>query len=209
MICGVPQGSVLGPLLFNCFVTPLGDLIRTMDGASHVSFADDLQLVVTDDNPQSCITRATGYVMQIRAWLVANGLAFNDSKLELLPFHYSPPDIDHELNIGNIRCPPKTHLKDLGIILDTNLSFEQWVASTTKTCFSVLCNVWPIRQPLSFKSTKSLAHAHILSRLNYGNVLLAASNSHLLKRLQWVENCTVQFVHSVSPLHVPYICVDP
>ena len=197
-MCGVPQGSVLGPTLFNCFVTPLGDLIKSMVGVTHVSFADDMQLIVSDVDPASCIARATNYVGIIRSWLVANGLAFNDNKLELLPFHHTPPDNDYALTVGNTTCIPKTHLKDLGITLDTNMSLELWVASTVKICFSVLRNLWPIRRHLSFASAKSLAHAHILSRLDYCNSLLLPSNQQLIKRMQRVQNCAARFVYGLS-----------
>lgn len=196
--CGVPQGSVMGPILFNCFVTPLGDLIKSMDGSTHVSFADDLQLVVSDSSPTLCIERATKYVQLIRSWLVDNGLAFNDTKLELLPFKYTPPTNDYALNIGNVSCSPKTHLKDLGVILDSDLSMELWVSSTVKCCFGILRNLWPLRHHLSFESAKSIAHAHILSRLDYCNSLLVTCNHRLIARLQRVQNCTARFVYGVS-----------
>ena len=69
---GVPQGSVLGPLLFSLYLTPLGDIIRSHD-INFYMYADDIQLYLT--SLERCM-------LAVRAWMSANKLKLNDSKTE-------------------------------------------------------------------------------------------------------------------------------
>ena len=79
--CGVPQGSVAGPLEFIMFSAPLQELISA-HGVSSVAYADDTQLYVTFDpaDRASAVSKIEACIRDVKSWAVQNKLVLNDSK---------------------------------------------------------------------------------------------------------------------------------
>jgi len=87
-----------------------------------------------------------------------------------------------------------TTVSDLGVLIDSQFSMSDYVASLCQSCFFQLRQLRQVRSSLTEEATKTLAHAFVSSRLDYCNSLLYAVNDGLLKKLQIVHNAAARVV---------------
>jgi len=127
---GVPQGSVLGPTLFNIFINDLPSYLRY---SLCLLFADDLKIYRT-------INSASDYLLlqsdlsAVAKWAKDNRMSFNISKSAVLHLGYNNHKFTYFLN--DERISPKESIKDLGIIVDNKLNFHEQSASAAKKAIS-------------------------------------------------------------------------
>ena len=133
--CGVPQGSVLGPLLLLLYVN---DLCRSSDKLSFYLFADDTNLLYADRDINSLERVINAELSKVQEWLVANKLTLIDKKSNFVIFHpYQKLDRDVILKIFDIDnnefvlLDQKTYMKYLGILIDSNLTWKYHISYIT------------------------------------------------------------------------------
>ena len=195
----VPQGSVLGPMLFAMYIKPLTAIIDSQSIIHH-SFADDLQLQMSapPDRISELIHSIQTCICDVKAWATANMPKLNDNKTELMLVTSKRIMHLHNLStsiaIGNAQIPFKQSVKNLGFTLDCHLTMNAHVTNIARTCYFEQRRLASIRRFLKSTATATLVSAFVLSRIDYCNSLLFGSTHDVRYHLQWTQNYAARVI---------------
>ena len=195
---GVPQGSILGPLLFVLYVAPLNDIIAAHVQVSH-GYADDRQLYRAFHlkDRQQAFSSLESCVQDVRVWMRLNWLKLNDGKTELMVFSTKQSQDKHNdvtLRIGETDVANHHPVRNLGVLEDPQLTMTSQVHAVCKSAFYQLRNIARIRCYLTNSAAKTMVHALVMSRLDYGNALCYGMSKGNMEKLQRVQNAAARLV---------------
>jgi len=162
---GCPQGSVLGPVLFNMYV---GECLLGLKECSFVSYADDTYVLNESPNLDDAITKTQENINRHMANLREVGMVVNQSKTEIVVFSRNG---DHEkskivLNDGTI-LESKNSIKALGVWFDHRLKWDTHIKDLRKRIIRIINGLKIIRRKLTFKQAITIVTSQALSILYY------------------------------------------
>ena len=200
---GVPQCSVLGPILFTMYIKPLSAIIDS-HSIIHHSFADDLQLQMSapPDRISELLHSMQSCISDVKVWATANMLKLNDNKTELMLFTSKRTmhlhDLPTSITIRNAKFSFKQSVKNLGSTFDCHLAMNAHVTNIARTCYFELRSLASIRRILSSTATATLVSAFVLSRIDYCSSLLFGSTHDVTSHLLRIQNYTARVILCLS-----------
>ena len=213
---GLPQGSVLGHVLFNIYLRSIYKLVES-HGFNIKGFADDHQLYVSFvplfqshylGEKINCILN------EVTLWMNTYFLKLNAGKTQIIVF--GPSSIRNDVTINGIfidynnTCIRfRNVVKNLGVFLDSDMSYAHQINSCVSSVFLTIKSISKISSFLSKKEKCTLVCSLVLSKLDYCNSLYYGTNAILLKKLQYAQNCAARLIYKLRKYdHVSDIFTD-
>ena len=189
---GVPQESVIGPVLFSAFVSPISRIMES-HGIRFQQYADDTQLYMEIRSPvPSQMEALSQCVSALTFWFLDNGLQLNSTKSEAMILGsrqgLSRLEPVPSLDIGDGHVEVRDEIKILGVHLDPILSMNAQVKSLMKTSNFHIRALRHVRRGLTVEFAEMIALGLVTSRLDYCNSLLYGTSKANIGRLQRVQN---------------------
>ena len=196
--CGVPQGSVLGPLLYSLLVN---DMPRSLKFSNCVLYADDTTLLISGNNIDFLYKKINDDLSRLEQWFNQNSLLLNVDKSCYMLFKPKNKIIKKigTIKIRNYHIKKVTHTKFLGIHIDENLDWNIHIKNMLIKIASGLYSLNMTKHLLPFASKKLLYFANIQSRLTYAiSVWGPMVRKKDLKKLQVQQNKAVRALFKLN-----------
>ena len=166
IVCGVPQGSILGPLLFLLYIN---DLAHVSSKLFALLFADDSNLFISGTNLNDMINTMNEEMVKIVEWLHVNKLSLNLKKTHFIIFRKARKKVEVSQNIiiDNVIISRTNKTKFLGVIIDELLSFQQHIMYIKGKVARGLGILYKTKKYLHQKTLTQLYNAFIYPHLTY------------------------------------------
>ena len=194
--CGVPQGSILGPLLFLVYVN---DMNLAFKSSVIHHFADDTNLLYSDKSLKKIKTSVEKDLANLYDWLCANRLSLNPGKTEFIIFRPSRKKIDLRitLKLHHTKLFESSNIKYLGLILDNMLNWKPHISELSKKLGRVVGLLYKVRKLCSPSPVRSLYFSIFNSHLSYGLVVWGNASSKDIDKIKSLQRRAIRAVRTI------------
>jgi hypothetical protein len=182
VVSGVPQGSIIGPLMFNIFVNDLSHCVPYR----LVRYADDTTLYISGVEPTALQLKAEEALLCVTKWFLDNNLIINTNKTQLLLMGRKNDPLwnNFKIQVDNVSLLPMESIRILGVTLDATLDYDSHISNVVKKAGYALRLA---RCAVNFTSPEEkwlLLNSYIMPHLQYCGSLLVGLSTKQLGRLQ-------------------------
>ena len=196
--CGVPQGSVLGPLLFVLYIN---DIVNSSSILKFILFADDTNLFHSSKSPDDLLKTVNCELNNICIWFKANKLSLNVDKTKFILFGKKGRNVNSRLfdvKMDNKNIERVSYTKFLGVYIDENLNWKEQVKDVSCKVSKCLGMMNKVKYCLTRPCLKMLYNSFILLQLMYCNIIWGGANNSTLQKLKIMQKRAVRII-SHSP----------
>ena len=193
---GVPQGSILGPVLFTIYVN---DLLSVPTHCKSACYVDDSKLYLSfpSSDISTAIDNLNADLKCVSRWCCQNSLLIDPDKTKVLII--GVPQLLSKLPTVTVRMlgkeiTPVTVAKDLGVYIDHLLTYNDHINKTVSTCLHKLIQINRIKHLLDKKTILLLINSFVFSRLYYCSTVWSNTSKRNIKKLQLVQNFAARIV---------------
>ena len=185
IVCGVPQGSVCGPLLFLIYIN---DLSATLDSCKVSLYADDTVIYITHNNVQEALNLVQSDLNKLVEWCTDNKVTINCKKTKYCIYGMRSnvkrsKSFDTVLSLNNNVLDRVSSYKYLGFILDEHLNFNKHISEMCSLVNHKLYLLSRIRRFLTTQACLTIFKTMVLSVIEYGDVIYAGSTTGNLGKI--------------------------
>ena len=191
--CGIPQGSILGPLLFTLYIN---DLPKICNSCSPILFADDTNLLFSGRDLPTLINEINSQLNLLSQWFILNKLSLNVSKTKFILFtsQHNTPIPNRDLIINGEVIESVDSIKFLGVIIDKNFKWKEHISHKCNTIAKTLSVFTRIRHFIPTEILKVLYHSLITPHLTYGIVAWGMMDTKESKRLSILQKRAIRLM---------------
>ena len=178
---GVPQGTILGPLLFTLFVNDMPAVVKR---CTIHQYADDATIYASSKDSRKVGSALEEDLERIANWISANGLVMNIAKTQLMVLSRRGRQAKEKVNVrvDEVDLPQQEHMKLLGVVVDNELKWKQQIDCVGRKNLACLANIRRAGRYLPSHIRKLLYTSMVLPHLDYCSVVWNDCNAGLCNR---------------------------
>jgi hypothetical protein len=191
---GAPQGSVLGPFLYN---THSNDLLLEFSRSCQIfNYADDNTICCFGNSKEEVKNKLQREISNMNIWFTNNGMSVNANKFQMILFDKSNCDDNDFITVDSVTIRHQPVVKLLGVYFDTKLNFSYHINEICRKAGKKLCVLARLSKSLDTKSKLTLFHAFILTHFEYCAVVWHFCSMNDMKRIEKIQKQALRYVYS-------------